>query len=610
MWKTGSRVLFMGALGRLMAAAAVAALFAGSVSAEPQIAARVSATDVSLNDTITLAIEIIGISNLPSVPTPDIPGFTVQRAGQTQSYQWVNGQTSSMISLNYVLIPTNTGSFQIPPITLSHEGKNYTTQSISISVRSAPGGAKSPAQTPSLTDVPTEGLKPVFMTANVDKSKVYVGEQILLSVQFLRRPNVAFARQPQYSAPDLTGFLVEPLKQQEYTSTLHGLPYQVTELNSALFPTSDGQFAIGSAAVDVAVRTQADPFDPNGFFENFFGRAQTARLTTRAIPVQVRSLPKNKPADFSGAVGRYKLSARVDSTDIAVGQPFNLIVKIEGVGNINSLREPTLPEFRSFRRYDPVSSTTVDKDGKFLNGRKEFKYPMIPHVSGQITIPPISFTYFDPGAEEYVTTSSREIILTAKPGPVDPAGNQAPTDIATPAAPEGIRVVEKDIRFIKNGIPTPARTPAHRQIALYLANLFPVIGVLIALLVRWRVHIRSANESQFRAREAYGVSRSALKRARRRMRDPDPAGFYTELHGALTEFLANRWGLSASSLLWEDLERRFDEEGVDPDLQASVKELWEVADLARFATSSFEDESREENLRKAEDVLKRLNKVL
>ena len=141
-----------------------------------------------------------------------------------------------------------------------------------------------------------------------------------------------FTSQPRFSEPDLTGFLVEGLKQQKYNSTINGAQYEIVELPYALFPTSDGEFVIGAAQMEIAVRASADPFDPNSFFQNFFGRSQVVRLNTRPIPVRVRALPKNKPPAFSGAVGRYKLTSKLEANEPEVGK--------RGRENLNGMALP------------------------------------------------------------------------------------------------------------------------------------------------------------------------------------------------------------------------------------------------------------------------------
>ncbi len=592
-----------------------AGMTAPTAAAEPTVTARVSATELNLSGSIILTIEVSGVTNVNAPPRLDLPDFQAQGAGQTQSYQWINGESSSLTAFNYSLTPLRAGALQIPPISFTYEGKSYTTQPLAVTVHAeagapatqAPSGGSAPSGS---VPVPTEGLKPVFMTASVDNSNVYVGQQIILRVQFLRRPDVRLASQPRYAEPDMTGFLVEPLKQQEFTTTINGAGYEVTELRYALFPTSDGDYAIGSSNVELGVRTQPDPFDPNSFFESFFGRSQLLRVNTRAIPIHVRALPKVKPANFSGAVGRYKLTSRTDTPEPEVGKPFNLIVTVEGVGNVKAVKEPALPPLNSFRRYETISSSKVNKDGKFLYGSKEFKILLIPQISGPVTLPSLSLPYFNPEERDYVTATAPPIPLNIKAGTMAQGDQESIQETPVGAMAEGIRVVEKDIRFVKTGKLKIAGPPIYLRGPFLLFSMIPPIFALGAAITRRREAHRVMNPTEYRSRRALKAALRNLKKAKKLIASPDPNLFYSALYAALSGFLADKLGLSASGLLWEDLDRRLAERNVPSDTRGAVREIFDVSDLARFATSSLPLEVRERSLAGVDRILRQLNKIL
>ncbi len=606
MRKTGSFLTAITA-GLMMASAAWSA---------PSIGARVSTQQLGLNDSLTLSIDVNGISDLQA-PSLNLPDFTVQPAGQTSSFQWVNGQSSSLVTFNYLLTPTRAGQLTIPGLTLQQAGQSYSTQPIVISVRNDPsppsvGGAPASSNSAQGGDrsVPSEGMKPVFLTASLDKSKVYVGQQMLLTVQFLRRPNVELATRPRYQEPDMSGFVVEPLKQQEYSTNLNGAPYVVTELRYALFPTSDGDFAIGSALVEVGLRTPLDPFDPNSFFQNFFNQGQVMKLTTRAIPVNARALPKNRPDNFTGAIGRYKITSSIDNKEPEVGKPFNLIVKMEGIGSVKSLREPTLPEIRGVRKYETITDTKVNNEGKFIYGSKEFKILMIPQVSGPLAIPALMLSYFNPDEHQYETATAPPILVQVKPGALttettDPSG---PVDANHPS--EGIRVVEKDIRFIKTG---PVYTGSKLLVAnpgFWIAFVFPPILALIGALTAFRDRRRQTHSSYFRSKEAWARAKRQLRHSRRLIKSGDDAGFYAALQSSLLGYLSDKSGLSSSGLLWEDIDRFFEARSVSPELRQTIKGLWDTLDMARYGLSPGENGDRASVLKELESTLKKVEEVL
>src|SRR5204863_3877467 len=138
-------------------------------------------------DSLTLSIDVNGISNLPA-PSLNLADFTVQQAGQTSSFQWVNGQSSSLLTFNYLLTPTRTGQLTIPALTLQQNGQSYTTQAITITVRNDGNQEGTNSAESAAGDhggghaVPSEGMKPVFLTAALDKSRISAVQQALLTV--------------------------------------------------------------------------------------------------------------------------------------------------------------------------------------------------------------------------------------------------------------------------------------------------------------------------------------------------------------------------------------------------------------------------------------------
>lgn len=579
----------------------------------PSISARLSANQITLNESATLSIEINGLNNVQP-PDLNLPDFNIQKAGQTQSYQWINGQTSSLITFNYVLTPIKTGTLAIPSLTLQHENKSYQTHPLTLTVRegtSAPPAAGSAAASSANSPaVPSEGLKPVFLTASLDKSKAYVGQQLILTIQFLRRPNIDLASRPRYQEPDLTGFIMEPLKQKEYTTTLNGSPYAVTELRYALFPTSDGDFAIGSAQVEAAVRTPLDPFDPNNFFQNFFNQGQVVKLTTRAIPVQVRSLPKTRPDQFSGAVGRFKLTAAADTKSPEVGKPFNLTLKLEGTGNIKSLREPQLPDIHGLRKYDPIASSSLNTEGKSLTGSKEIKIPFNPQVSGTIVIPALTYIYFDPDNHQFETTQSQPISLSVQPGTIssEDAALDQPGRTAEPM--EGIRVIEKDIRFIKSGVARPHKKPLILNIAFWVLIMIPPFLTFVLWLATLYTRKRREQSSYFRNKEAWSQFKITLRQAKKHLKTSDDLNFYASLQRGLIDYLAAKTDLSSAGLLWDNVSPILASRSVSEEELKNLRQLWDRIDMARFGLSGDESFDRLDNLKQLESAVRTLEKSL
>ena len=147
----------------------------------------------------------------------------------------------------------------------------------------------------------------LFADPSINPASI-VGQPVTYTFRLYNR--VPLFSRPNYQPPQMSGFWSEDLPQSPPAqTTIEGLPYNVTELRTILFPTSAGAAHIGSAQLAVTIENLgSDPFSQD-FFAQFFGRAEQKTLQTEPLTVHVKPLPDPKPADFDGAVGHFALSA-------------------------------------------------------------------------------------------------------------------------------------------------------------------------------------------------------------------------------------------------------------------------------------------------------------
>src|SRR6185436_8246045 len=95
----------------------------------------------------------------------------------------------------------------------------------------------------------------------------------------------------------------------------------VVELRTILTPLRAGTLTVGPASMSLNVLERGRRNDP--FFGSMFGDNERALdLGADAVPLTVLPLPDaDRPADFSGAVGRFDLDVRVAPLTLAVGDP-------------------------------------------------------------------------------------------------------------------------------------------------------------------------------------------------------------------------------------------------------------------------------------------------
>ncbi len=573
--------------------------------------ASVDRTEVSVGEQITLTVSVSG--DVKSIPQPDLPSldeFSVHSAGRSQNFTYVNGRLSASVTFNYVLIPRKTGKLTIGPARIKLEGKTYQTSPIQITVA---GEEKLPAAEESSREdgkkvKPQLRGKDIFMETVVDKRKAYVNEQIVLSLRFYQ--GIRLFDNPQYTPPSLTGFWTEDLPpKKQYHKVINGKQYLVQEVKTALFPTSTGKLTIGPAELKCVVEN-ADRFlrDPFAMFDRdlFSLLRQGKPKILKSKPIQIEVLPTpeiDRPANFTGTVGNYRMKVSVDQTEVEVGQPITLKAKISGAGNIKSVGKPTIPELSDFRTYSSGSSENVSKKNYRVQGSKTHEEVLIPKNAGKYTIPPVEFSFFDPKAKSYNILKSEPILLT-----VLPPSQASPVEIAQLSKQE-IGRAAKDIRYIKLSAAGELKNGGndlYRKPLFLLLQLIP----LLAFSVSWRYQRErekiNSDVGYARQRRAHKLAQKRLKGASRLISDGSSKEFHCEVARASLQFVGDKLNLPGYGLTRDQIEDKLSQRGVNKERIDDLTKILDSCDFARFAPGSSTVEEMKRFLKQAEKTIAEL----
>ena len=113
------------------------------------ISANADRQEVTLDGQVTLTITVSGnASNIPNPNIPELKGFTAYSSGRSQNLSIINGQVSSSISFNYILVPNNTGEYSLGPFSIDYKGKTYSAGPINIKVLPRSAQQQPQAQSP------------------------------------------------------------------------------------------------------------------------------------------------------------------------------------------------------------------------------------------------------------------------------------------------------------------------------------------------------------------------------------------------------------------------------------------------------------------------------
>ncbi|MDI6641013.1 MAG: BatD family protein [Elusimicrobiota bacterium] len=603
-------------------------LFAQNIS----IQSTVDKNSVGVGEQINFQVTVSGdISDVPTPILPPLNDFSVYQAGRSQSISIVNGRVSSSVTFNYALVPRRAGKFEIPSASINYKGQEYKTQPIQIEVSQQ---AQVPSQQPPTQKKVYQGTKrDIFVETVVDKKTAFVNEQITLAFRFYRRINLL--SQPQYQPPQTTGFMTEDLPPQlNYYTVIDGVKYLVTEIRTALFPISSGLLTVGKATLECTIEDFSPPTDffSDDFFKRFFHEGKRVLLQSEPINIQVTKLPEeNKPKDFSGCVGNYKIKSSVDKSEVEVGQPITLNVTISGTGNIKTITQPEITgegKIDNFRKYDTVSSFNIEKKNYVVSGSKTFKTVLIPTVPGKLFIPTIQFTYFDPNERCYKTTRTNPIPITVKQATVQ--------TVQIPARPSSTetQILSQDIRHIKTKLTNFKRYSKPRHMLpdvvqtaraghsglwrgatpwFWIVQFLPVI-LFVSYWQYNNYREKLFNNVQlFRMTYAYKNATKKIKNLQKQIQIGSAIrveGISSAIFDILTNYLADKLSRSAEGITIEEITNELTKRNVLPEKIIEIKTLWEEINFVQYAPAKVDTAKIKELVEKTTNIIKELEDLI
>jgi len=345
----------------------------------------------------------------------------------------------------------------------------------------------------------------------------------------------------------------------------------VYRIHGAVTALKPGQYTLGPAVVrgglEIAQRG-------GGGFDDFFSR-MTGQIRLREVPVAFGTVPievlplpeEGRPADFGGAVGQWKLEVTAKPTNIAVGDPITLTIKVSGNGNIDTVPMPKLGSLDGFKTYDPTTKTT--KDDLNTTGERVMQQVLIAKSTEVKELPEMRLVYFDPVERAYKTEVQSPIKLVVK------AGGGGHTTIVSGGGP--LHVDEKlgqDIVYLKGDVgPVPASVPLCETATFWALNAAPVLALLGT--AGWK---RRADK--LRGDVAYARRTRAARKARKLLVS---AGSYDEIQRALQQYLGDRLNIPVGGITASIVDEQLVPRGVNGELASRAKSCFEACDTARFA---------------------------
>ncbi len=602
------------------AAVCLSLIMMASVTSHAQVTvtATIDQTHIGLNEDFTLSIEVSG-SNAGQPQLPEMESFArLAGTSSSQSIQIINGRMSSSHTYHYTFIAIAAGKFEIGPVEVEAGGQVYRSQPIRIEIAQGAAGGQPPAPGAApapKTDPSVKAESSIFLRAEVDRKQVYQNQPVIVTFKIYTARNIR--NYGNAKIPSFTGFWVEdyPMPQQPrtYQQMINGQRFLVAEIKrTALFPQSAGKITIESMSLECEVqapsrRRTRDLFD--SFFDDpFFAPMERVAIASRPVEIDVLPLPAaGKPANFSGAVGEYSISASVDRTTAKANEAITLKVRVAGQGNIKTLPPPQMDLPVDFEVYDPKVSQQVDAGETQISGSKTWEYVLVPRYAGTHEIKPIALHYFDPRTKQYAVANTKPITLSIEPGSAEYANTAFGG-----ASKEDVKLLGQDIRFIAIGALPLQRVGARNYTSAWFLTLLalPVLGFMSAWF--WQRHQAklTTNVAYARSRKATRTAQKQLHTAKKLLQANDSKGFYAEVQRALMGFLGNKLNVAEAGLVTDDIAQLLQGKNVAPELISNYLACLHTCDFQRFAPATANGGEMQQFYDKARSVIEELEDAL
>lgn len=547
------------------------------MSANIQVTASVDKRELTLEDSVNFSITVEGTSHAPQPELPPLDSFMIRSRGSSASLQIINGARTASITYDYLLIPKTTGTFILGPATVAMDGTTYRTEPITLVVKKPSRAANT--------------SRKVFVELQVSNQKPYVQEQVTATLRVFHRVELRnLGAQLQYP-----GFHEEKLKGPVRTTrVLNGIRYRVFEIPTALFPLLPGTLEIPSGLVEFDQvdatnrRKSPDAFNPfgQGSIFNNFATLEHKTQRTEAITLQVQPLPeKNRPANFSNLVGEFNISARLSRPKVEVGETATLTVTLTGRGNIRDLALPTPDWGRNFKVYEDQSKYRQTSADRTIAGERVYTFALVPLIPGDLQVPPVTLTYFDPEKAEYISIQTPALPITALPGKGDAQLKTVESEsIEASRNGNSIKKLGEDILPLHTGADIFENHRLSRQSGAFY-GLGMVLPAGLFLLYAWNHQHRQRLKHDIAFSRSHGAYPQALKQLDALTREEDPRHNARELSSIVRQYLGNILNLQGTAITSAEVEEKLRNGNFSAEEIAAVQRLLEKFETLQYASS-------------------------
>jgi hypothetical protein len=478
---------------------------------------------------------------------PDFKGFRfVSGPNIYTGTAYGAGRTRKLKNIVYTLVATGPGKFVIPGASARIENRLIKSGNILLEVISKADAydrrRKSSRPERNEDNFLSPGEDPyakiqrnLFIKVMVDKRTCFVGEPVTAVFKLYSRLD---SKSDIVKNPGFYGFTVQDMvnlaNRVTSNEVVNGKEFDVHTVRKVqLYPLQAGNFTIDAMEVrnkvifsKSEVNKKAEQEIAEGVFHDYSIASDATKtvfensMNTESVAITVKPSPlENKPADYSGATGNFKLAASLQKKELAKNEEGDLVITISGKGNFTQLSAPVIEWPAGIDGFEPQVNDQLDQSQSPLTGKREFHFRFVSNKPGGYNLPALGLSFFDPDTNNYNTVYSAPVHLSIS----------------------NVERSMKKIEAIKGKVKTN-----RKYRAWWIAGALTLVGLS---LVTWKAHKKNSLKVALPSVHGNDVQKvEDILQTANTFLAADDKSFYHILRNCIWSFFTVHFGLTGSKM--------------------------------------------------------------
>jgi hypothetical protein len=421
----------------------------------------------------------------------------------------------------------------------------------------------------------------LFMKVLVDKRVCFVGEPVTAVFKLYSRLE---SKSDIVKNPGFYGFTVQDMinlgDKVSVVESVNGKKFDVHIVRKVqLYPLQPGIFNIDAMEVQNQVEfsksivsKKSEQEIVEGVFkdEDHEQKVNTIvfenNMKTGPVSITVKPTPqKDKPEEYSGATGNFKITTTINDRELAKNEEGDLFVTISGVGNFTQLAAPVIQWPAGIEGFNPTVRDSLNMDHSPLSGKRVFYYRFVSAKPGNYNLPAISFSFFSPDSNQYKTITTEPVSVS-------------------------VSKKEKIKRGTISGVQKATKKNNVRIIVWMTCLALMIIAMVFYSWARFR---KSIKRKPVTGNSKTLIPVSRILQPATTFSDADDITFCTALRNCIWEFFTEYFGLTGSNVNKNSVLATMKQKGVSSENQERIMDLLRRCELGVFTHSESKIDKKE-----------------